>query len=391
MSMACGIMVASIYLCQPLLAEMAQNLGVSQRMAALTSVFAQIGYTLGILFVVPLGDVMPPKTLIRTLLTLTILSLIAIAIAPGIGALLAATLIVSSTSVVAQILIPLATTLGSPEQRGRIVGSLMTGLILGILLSRTISGAVAQYSGSWRTPYLLEAVFVAALLFGLPSFLPEPPADRPKTGYIALLKSLPALLKHKPLLVSMGLSFCSFGAFSVFWATLAFHLATSVFGLGPAAAGLFGLWGAPGALLAPVAGRLSDRWGSSRVNAAALISVALCFAVAATFGTRSIAALIVAVNLLDFGQQSGQVANQTRIFGIGDTIRGRLNTIYMVTTFSGGAICALAAGYVWTYAGWHGVCLLGSALTGTAMLLLIATTVASRNASRRLDAASAVE
>jgi predicted MFS family arabinose efflux permease len=381
MAVACGVAVATLYICQPLLAQIAQNLGVPQRLAALASVFAQIGYTLGILFIVPLSDIAPPRTLVRVLLTLTILSLLAIAVAPGIDALLAATLIVSATSVIAQILIPIATTFGSPAQRGRIVGSLMTGVVLGILLSRTISGAVAQCSGTWRAPYLLEAVFVAALLFALPSFLPDRPTDHPKSDYFTLLRSLPALLRHRPLLVSMGLSFCSFGAFSVFWATLAFHLATPTFGLGPAAAGLFGVWGAPGALLAPMVGGLSDRWGSSRINAVSLVSMMACFAIAATLGTGSVAALIVAVNLLDFGQQSGQVANQTRIFGIGETIRGRLNTIYMATTFAGGALGALAAGYAWTSAGWHGVCALGSGLVGTAMLLLIASKLTSRRAS----------
>lgn len=166
------------------------------------------------------------------------------------------------------------------------------------------------------------------------------------------------------------MNFLVFGAFSAFWATMAFHLSTSEFGLGPAAAGLFGLWGAPGALLAPMAGRLSDRWGPARVNILGFASVLVSFVIAITIGAHSLIALVVVVNLLDFGLQSGQVANQTRIFAIAPEIRGRLNTLYMVSTFGGGAIGALAGGYAWSVAGWTGVCLLGFVATCVAVIIL---------------------
>lgn len=386
LALACGVMVANIYLCQPLLAEMARAFGVSPERAALVSVATQVGYTLGILLVVPLADSSNPVKLIRRMMLLTIAGLLAAAAAPALGVLLLASVSIAATCVVAQILIPMATTLAAPEYRGRIVSKLSTGLILGILLSRTFSGLAAEYLGSWRAPFLIEALLVSVLFFVLPGFLPQRTTSA-GMGYWALLKSLPPLLRHRELQLSMALSFCCFAGFSALWATLAFHLASPAFGMGPAAAGLFGLWGAPGALLAPMAGRLADRWGPARVNAFALTSMAGCFVLAATYGQASIVALVIAVNLLDFGMQGGQVANQTRIFGLSADIRGRLNTLYMVVTFGGGAAGALAGGWAWSVAGWVGICWLGGVLVLIAALILALsaafTSVTSRTAAAK--------
>lgn len=373
LAFACGVMVANIYLCQPLLAEMARSFGVTADKAALVAVATQVGYTLGILFVVPLADGSDPVKLIRRMMLLTIVGLIAAALAPELSVLLVASVSIAATCVVAQIMIPLATTLAPPAFRGRIVSKLSTGLILGILLSRTFSGLAAEYLGSWRAPFLLEALLVAVLFFVLPRFLPTRNAAvgvGVGVGYWNLIKSLPPLLRHRELQLSMALSLCCFAGFSALWATLAFHLSSPTFGLGPAAAGLFGLWGAPGALLAPVAGRLADRWGPGKVNACALMSMGACFLLAATFGQSSIAALVVAINLLDFGMQSGQVANQARIFGLSPEIRARLNTLYMGVTFGGGALGALVGGWVWSMAGWVGICWLGGCLVVMAALVL---------------------
>ncbi len=381
LAIACGVMVATIYLCQPLLAEIAGALGVSPAQAALVAVLTQVGYTLGILFVVPLADSSDPVKLIRWMMSLTILGLLGAACSPTLGVLLAASLCIAATCVVAQVLIPLATTLAGPEYRGRIVSRLSTGLILGILLSRTFSGISAEYLGSWRAPFVLEAILVAVLLVMLPAYLPKR-ATPHGMGYLALLKSLPALLRHRELRLSMSLSFCTFAGFSAIWASLAFHLASPAFNLGSAAAGLFGLWGAPGALLAPYAGRLVDRWGPNRVNLLSLCALALCFAVALTWGATSIIALVLAINLLDFGQQSGQVANQARIFGLEPQIRGRLNTLYMVVTFAGGAAGALVGGHIWTLAGWPGICWFVGGLVLVAGSILLAAQLSQGNDAR---------
>jgi predicted MFS family arabinose efflux permease len=374
-------MVGNIYLCQPVLAQMAQQFGIAEKAASLVAVATQVGYALGILLIVPLADVAKPPLLIRSLMALTAIGLAAAALSPNVPVLLVASVCFATVTVIPQILMPLAPTLVAPENRGRSLGALQTGLVLGILLSRTVSGAVAGFSGTWRTPYALAAVLTTILLFIVPHFLPETPKQKAPTRYRDLLASLPSLLRHRLLLLSMGMNFCVFGGFSAFWATLAFHLESPAFALGPTAVGLFGLWGAPGALLAPVAGRFSDRLGSAPVNAAALCATAMSFAIAGTWGATSIIGLVVAVNLLDFGLQSGQVANQTRIFGIDETIRGRLNTVYMVATFSGGAIGALAGGLAWTLGGWPGLCLLGGGLTITAAIMLATEMLATARIS----------
>jgi predicted MFS family arabinose efflux permease len=385
MAIACGVMVGNIYLCQPLLGAIAKDFGGPENVASLVAVMTQVGYALGILLLVPLSDMAEPRSLVRWMSALAAAGLFMASLSPAISVLLTASIFLAFVTVVPQVLIPLATSLVAPERRGRAVGSLATGLILGILLSRTISGLVAGYSGSWRASYGLAAVLSVAVFFLVPAFMPRKAEHAASIGYFKLLASLPALLKHRDLVLSMAMNFLVFGAFSALWATMAFHLATPEFGLGPAAAGLFGLWGAPGALLAPMAGRLSDRWGPARVNILGFASVMICFIIAITVGAHSLIALVVVVNLLDFGLQSGQVANQTRIFAIAPEIRGRLNTLYMVSTFSGGAIGALVGGYVWSSAGWTGVCLLGAAATCIAALILAigsATATSSKTATQ---------
>ncbi|MET0748580.1 MAG: MFS transporter [Rhizobium sp.] len=377
MAAACGVMVGNIYLCQPLLGEIAVSFGVPEHVSSLVAVATQVGYAFGILLLVPLADIAEPRTLLRWLMALTGIGLLGACLSPNIGMLVAASAGLALFTVVPQVLIPLATALVPAEKRAHVVGTMTTGLILGILLSRTVSGLVAGYTDSWRASFGLAAALTLILFFFVPAFMPQRSQTIQKMSYGKLLASLPPLLRHKPLLLSMGMNFLTFGAFSAFWATLAFHLGSPAFGLGAAAAGLFGIWGAPGALLAPMVGRLADRWGSSWINAFGFAAVLACFAVAATFGTTHLLAIVIAVNLLDLGLQSGQIANQTRIFAIGHEIRGRLNTLYMVSTFSGGALGAFAGGLAWTFFGWIGVCAVGGCLVGLAAALLAIVTLFS--------------
>lgn len=368
-ALTCGIMVGNLYICQPLLHEIARSLHVAEPIAGLVTVAAQVGYALGILLLVPLADIADPRRLLRWLIVATAGGLVLAAAAPGIIVLIAASLVFAAATVVPQILVPLATSLVLPERRGRVIASLQTGFILGILLSRTVSGAVASVSGTWRAPFFVAAIGTGTLFFVLPGFLPLG-ARGQGLSYASLLRSLLPLLRCSSVRTSMALGFCVFGAFSVFWSTLAFHLASPVFGLGAAATGLFGLWGAPGAILAPVAGRLADRVGSGWVNVASLVCAASAFVIAGSFGAASILALVVAVNLLDFGLQSGQIANQTRIFALGAAIRARVNTVYMVGVFGGGAFGSLAGTTAWHVAGWHGACALALGLIAVAGVIL---------------------
>lgn len=371
MAAACGVMVGNIYLCQPLLDAIAQDFGVPEPMAGRVAVAAQVGYALGILFVVPLADLVAPRRLLRWLMAVTALGLFGAAIVPDVGALAVASAVIAAATVVPQILIPVAASMVEGAHRGRVIGVLQTGLILGILLSRTVSGAVETAAGSWRASYLVAGVLTALLFLALPAFLPADAPPNRRHSYGALLASLPALLlEHRALRTSAGLGFCVFAGFSAFWATLAFHLATPAFGFGAAAVGLFGLWGAPGAMLAPMAGRLSDRIGPNLVNAGGMACVGAAFLVAGTWGGASALALVLAVNLLDFGMQAGQVANQVRIFRLGDAIRARLNTVYMVSVFGGGAFGSFAGVYAWSLAGWMGVCGFAGGMVALAVLVL---------------------
>ncbi|MDO9413795.1 MAG: MFS transporter [Pseudolabrys sp.] len=372
MAAGCGITVGNIYFCQPLLDQMAVSFGVPEHIAGLVAVATQVGYAIGLMFILPLADAVNHKRLIRILLWMTTASLAAAAFSPTVPVLIAASLAISVTTVVPQMLIPIVSGLVPPRQRGRVIGTLQTGLILGVLLSRTVSGSIAEATDTWRTSYVLAAVLTGGLALLLPRMIPPQAARTVHISYLTLMRSLLPLLKLRPLLLSMGLGFCGFAAFSVFWATLAFHLASPTFNLGPAMAGLFGLLGAPGGLLAPYAGRLSDKYGTLAVNAFGLTAAAIAFVVSGTFGAVSLLALVVVVNVIDLGMQSGQVANQTRIFALGDGIRARLNTIYMVSVFVGGATGSFAGAYAWTFAGWRGVSALGLGLIIAAALFLVA-------------------
>ncbi len=368
MALACGVTVANIYMCQPLLAEFARDFGVPESRAGLVAVGTQIGYALGILLLTPLVDIAQPARLVRWLIALTSASLLLAAFAPNVSALAAASLALSVTTIVPQVLVSVAPSMAAPERRGRMVAAMMTGVVCGILLSRTAAGLVAQAAGTWRAAYIVAAGLTGALFFLLPRFLPARQTGAERIGYGALLTSLPGLLRHPRLRVSIGINFFAFAAFSAVWASLAFHLRGEPFVLGPAAIGLFGLWGAPGALLAPMIGRLADRWGAGRVNMISLGAAVMALTIASTLGATSAIAMVVALNFLDFGQQSGQVANQTRIFGIDPAMRGRLNTLYMTASFAGGALGSFSGTYAWGLAGWPGVC-------GVAGLLVLCSAV----------------
>lgn len=372
MAAACGIAVANVYLCQPLLPAIASSFSISADQAGNVATAAQIGYALGILLVVPVADRINAGKLIRVLLALTTISLLAAAAAPSIHFLVVASLAVTVTTVVPQVLIPVAVSTAPVDRAGSIVGTLQSGLIAGILLSRTVSGMIGQYAGSWRISYVAAAVFTGVLFLVLPSFLPKKEIAHTSISYLQLLASLPKLVKRWPQLrLSALLGALVFGSFSAFWATLAFHLAEPPFGYGSAQAGLFGLWGAVGALMAPLSGKLADRYGPNLLNGVAIVAAAIAFSMFSNFGAVSVIAIVIGVNFLDFGNQAGQIANQTRIFKLDPTARARLNTVYMVATFAGGAIGSIIGSHAWSTAAWRGVWSTGLALTGAAAIVLV--------------------
>ncbi|MBF6637246.1 MFS transporter [Rouxiella silvae] len=379
-AIACGITVANVYLSQPILNEIALSFHASAETASLVTTMAQVGYAIGILFLVPCADSLSGRKLSTLLLISTTLALIACGFAPSLQWLVAASLLLTMFTVIPQVLIPLAVSLAEEGKTGVVIGTVQTGLIMGILLSRTLSGFLADFSHTWRASYIFAAVLNALLLIIVTRMLPD--VDN-KTltwkRYAGLITSMPGMLiKFPALLLSALLGFLVFGAFSAFWATLAYYLSSDKFHMGLAAIGLFGLWGAPGALIAPRMGKLSDRYGVKLINIISIFAVFAAFLLFALPHAYVIAALVVGVNLLDFGLQSGQISNQARIFKMPGEYRARLNTVYMVFTFLGGAMGAAIGSYIWVHHGWAAVCLFACFLLVLALIILLVMSPADK-------------
>ncbi|QIY65936.1 MFS transporter [Streptomyces sp. RPA4-2] len=354
---ATAITVSNIYFTQPLLDEIARGFHTSSSTAALVATTGQIGYALGIIAIVPLADGVRLRRLSTLLLVVTAAALLAGAAAPSIALLSMATLVLSASTVLPQVIMPTIVSMATPGHAGRVLGAVGTGLTMGALLSRTASGLIAEATGTWRAGFAVAAVATGALLLVLPRYMPaEPPSPAgPRQSYLRLLASLPRLVtEHAPLRLSAALGATVFAAFSAFWSSLAFHLTEAPIALGPAVIGLFGLFSVPGALAARYSGRLTDRWGARRVNALALTSTLLAFALFG-FAGQSLIALAVGCNLLGYGTTSGQIANQARIFGAQPAIRARLNTVYIFAVFAGGALGSAVAGVMFSAFGWGGV------------------------------------
>ena len=364
---ATGLTAANLYYAQPLLHTIAKHFGSSEGTTGLVVTASQIGYAAGLAFVVPVGDLVDRRRLItRALMAATVLLLVA-AVAPTLWVLIGALGLVGLCSVVAQILVPMAAQMASADTRGKVVGTVMTGLLLGILLARTVSGLIAAAFG-WRAVFVVAATLAAGLAVLLAAELPQE-SRRPGLSYGELMRSLVTLARQQPELrrtaVVGGLVFASFSAF---WTTIAFRLSDPPFNYGDAAIGLLGLAGAAGALCASPAGRTSDRgW----VRPARMISTAtLAFSFAVLwFGRSSIVWIVVGVVLLDVGVQGTQVLNQSVIYGLVPSAQSRVNSVYMTTYFVGGAGGSAIAGAAYDSGGWGAVCLLGVCLAGAALLL----------------------
>ncbi|GAA3794563.1 MFS transporter [Streptomyces chiangmaiensis] len=380
---ATAIAVANIYFTQPLLEQIARDLRISSSAAGIIATAGQIGYALGIVAIVPLADRVRLRRLTTVLLAVTALALLAGALAPSIALLGLATFVLSTTTVVPQVIMPTIASMSAQGQTGRALGAVGTGLTLGALLSRTVSGALSEVTGTWRVDYFAAALATGCLLFVLPRYMPKrsPAAGATTTGYLKLLASIPPLVVRYPTLrLSALLGSVSFAAFSSFWATLAFHLSEKPLQLGPAAAGLFGLSSVPGALAARYSGRLSDRYSPDTVNAIALASAGTAFVVF-LLGGESLAALMIGCNLLGYGTTSAQIANQTRVFTGPAAIRARLNTVYIFSLFAGGAIGSAVGIAVFEAHGWTAMVYIGMAYLAVGALLLTGHAHAKRRTS----------
>lgn len=367
MTIAAGAAVASNYYPQPLLDTIASEFGVSYAAVGIIVTVSQIGYGAGLLLLVPLGDKFEKKGLITGMMSLTALGLLTSALASNLSLLLVGTVITGLFSAVTQMLVPFAALLAPAESKGRAVGMVMSGLLIGILLGRTISGTLATL-GSWRTVYFVASV-VMLLLAGL--IWRSLPSHRQQTPivYTQLIASVIDLVIHHPILrVRAMLGFFSFVLFALFWTPLAFLLSQPPYQYSEAVIGLFGLAGVAGALAANWAGKATDRGYNREASLIALVVLLLSW-IPLGFATTSLWALILGVILLDLAAQLLHVSNMGAIMKINPEIRNRLNSGYMTVYFMGGALGSLMAAAVYQYAGWNGIALTGGLVALVALIL----------------------
>jgi predicted MFS family arabinose efflux permease len=368
-AVATGAVVANLYYAQPVLHQVSRAFSSGPGATSTVITATQIGYAVGLLLIVPLGDLHPRRTLVTRLFAVSTLALVACAVAPTLWFFALASVAVGAASVAGQVMIPFAADLAPEERRGRVVARIMTGLLTGILLARTVSGLVAQIAG-WRAIYWFSAALMVCFALILWRALPAE-GPRPHKSYGELVGGSLRLLVTEPVLRRRAFhGACAFAAFSVLWTTLAFLLAVGPYNYSNLVIGLFGLVGAGGIAAANLAGKLadSDRLTLSTVGAGILLagSFGLLW-----MGRTSLAALIIGIVVLDMGTQGMQITNQAVIYALRPDARSRINSAYMVCYFIGGAVGSFTAGALYGSFGWAGVCLLGTGF-GVATLAMSA-------------------
>ncbi|CNF20412.1 MFS transporter [Yersinia nurmii] len=360
MSIATGLAVASNYYAQPLLETIAQAFSLSVNQAGFIVTAAQLGYAVGLMFLVPLGDMFERRGLIVGMTLLAAGGMLITAMSQNLTMMIVGTALTGLFSVVAQLLVPLAATLAKPEKRGQVVGTIMSGLLLGILLARTVAGALASLGG-WRTIFWVASVLMAVMALVLWRYLPR---YKQKAGlnYGQLLSSIFTLYFGTPVLRTRAmLGALSFANFSVLWTSMAFLLASPPFGYSEGTIGLFGLVGAAGALMANKAGRLADK-GKARLTTSAGLGLLLLSWIPIALGQYSLIALIIGVVILDLAVQAVHVTNQSVIYRMMPEARNRLTAGYMTIYFIGGALGSLISAAAYQHAGWYGVAIAGGGL-----------------------------
>ncbi|EPS1422464.1 TPA: MFS transporter [Enterobacter hormaechei subsp. xiangfangensis] len=367
MSVATGLAVASNYYAQPLLDTIARAFDLSASSAGFIVTAAQLGYAAGLLFLVPLGDMFERRMLIVSMTLLAAGGMLITASSQSLTMMIIGTALTGLFSVVAQILVPLAATLASPEKRGKVVGTIMSGLLLGILLARTVAGLLASLSG-WRTVYWVASVLMLIMALALWRGLPKVKQEN-HLNYPQLLASVFSLFTRDKLLRTRAILGClTFANFSILWTSMAFLLAAPPFNYSEGVIGLFGLAGAAGALGARPAGGLADKGKSHMTTSAGLVLLLLSWA-AIWYGHVSVLALIVGILVLDLTVQGVHITNQTVIYRMKPDARNRLTAGYMTSYFIGGAAGSLISASAWQHAGWTGVCAIGAIVAAINLLV----------------------
>ncbi|MDD3231506.1 MAG: MFS transporter [Oscillospiraceae bacterium] len=367
MAVVCGVSVANLYYIQPLEVQIAATFHVSQNAAGIAAMLTQIGYALGLLLFVPLGDMTERRSVILRMLALVAVSLCVAGLSPTYPVLLIAMFAIGLTTIVPQLIVPYAAKLSRPEEQGKTIGDVMSGLLIGILLSRVFSGLVGASAG-WRIVYMIATGLILILAVIIRCIFPKSESHA-EISYFELLKSIPRLVKNQRSLRESSLNgFFMFGSFSAFWTSLIFLLETPHYNMGTREAGLFGFAGVAGALAAPLIGKAADRESPRfAVGIGVLLSTLayLCFSL---FGFH-IWGLIIGVIVLDLGNQCGQISNMARVQALGDSMRSRNNTVFMFSYFIGGAAGSFLGTLSFQRFGWYGVCGVGLLFQLAAILI----------------------
>jgi len=376
-AITCAMAVANVYFAQPLLESMAASLSVSPGTIGIVVTATQAGYAVGLLFIVPLGDLLNRKKLILTQMLLSAVALCAVGLAQDWGMLLGAMVLVGLMAVVVQVVVAYAATLASPEQRGEAVGTVTSGVVLGILLARFVSGAVADLAG-WRGVYFVSAALMVAMALVLFRTMPASAKPPAQGSYWKLLGSVFELyLTERTLRVRGTFALLIFAAFSVLWTSMVLPLSAPPLSLSHTQIGLFGLAGVAGALAAARAGRLADQGLGNRTTGVALALLTLSWLPTA-FVESSLLAMVVGVVLLDFAVQAVHVTNQSLIFAARPDAQSRLVGAYMCFYSVGSGLGAIAATYTYAHFGWVAVCLLGAGISVVALLYWLYLQLTSR-------------
>ncbi|MBD3885639.1 MFS transporter [Phormidium tenue FACHB-886] len=366
LAIACGLAVANLYYNQPLLANMGRDFNVSVQDIGFVPMLGQIGYALGLLVLAPLGDMMERRKLILLLLTFSGFALAAAALSPNLTWLSISSLVLGLTNITAQVIIPFVAQLTPTAERGKVIGTLLSGALMGVLLARTVSGLIGGYWG-WRSMYWIAAALMIGLALVLRYWLPLNPPQM-KLSYAELMQSIVQLVQKEPELRAASLNAAlMFGAYSAFWATLIFFVEGSPYFYGSQAAGLFGLLGVASAVYSPWVGRLTDQHNPRVVVTIGVLHMLLAFIFYWSIGNQ-LAGLIIGILIMDVGKVLTFVANQTRIYRLAPDAPSRVNTVFMVSTFIGGALASFAGAYCWENWQWNGVCGLSGSLLAIALV-----------------------
>ncbi|TMP07824.1 MFS transporter [Pseudoalteromonas sp. S3178] len=371
-ALCCGLIVANIYYAQPIIELLAPEVGLSPHSASFIVSLTQIGYALGLFFLVPLADLVENKRLMLITLGVSFLSLIGTALADTPNVMLILCLMIGISSVSVQVLIPLAAHLSSDEKRGQVLGNIMAGLLLGILLARPISSLIADHFG-WRSVFYFAAgcmVFIASVIyFAIPHRQPTQ-----KTTYFKLLKSLKQLMIGQPVLRQRAFfQALMFASFSLFWTSVPIVLARE-YGLSQSQIALFALVGAAGAIAAPIVGRLADKGYTHQLSLLAKVIAAVCFLPSLFELPNGIIILALTGVFIDFAVQANMVLGQRAVYSLEPQSRARLNAIYMTSIFVGGAVGSLIASPLYEAGGWTSVALVAAGMPLISLIGYLLTT-----------------